>query len=122
MNIRINFQSLLYSRLLQRVTRMSSKKIVDTFNEIDSELVYIKNKLSSLSELVGDGSHGDSASAVSKLSEENRLLMKETEDLLKQISYYDLLDGQPPLALKVFAQSQVRNYSSFTIFTSRNLT
>jgi hypothetical protein len=92
---------------------MSAKKIVDVFNEIDQEMTYIKNKLDSLGELVqGGAGHSDSAAALQKLREENKVLQKETLEILKQISVFDVLEGKPPLALKVFMQSKVSSFYS----------
>ena len=83
---------------------MSAKKIVDVFNEIDTELQYVKNKLDALGEFArpGGDNQPDSVVALGKLREENKALQKQTLDILKQISVYDILEGKPPIALKVF--------------------
>ncbi len=87
---------------------MTANKIIDTFNEIDRELIYVKNKLNSLNELLGS-SKSDASSELQKLQEENKNLQRETLEIMKQIAVHDLLHGHPPLALKVFLQVSFSN-------------
>ncbi|XP_055353294.1 aminoacyl tRNA synthase complex-interacting multifunctional protein 1-like [Paramacrobiotus metropolitanus] len=95
------------------IIRMAAKKIVDTFNEIDNEMVYVKNKLDSIGSVISSGQHSDvSAGALQKLKDENKELQRQMLEIMKQIAVYDLLEGKPPLALKVFLQKEKTKSSS----------
>ena len=90
---------------IQQLLKMSGKKIVDTFNEIDNEMIYIKNKLDSLAEVVSGAQQADSSGSIlQQLKDENKDLQREMLEIMKQIAVYDILEGKPPLALKVFLQ------------------
>ncbi|OQV17703.1 Aminoacyl tRNA synthase complex-interacting multifunctional protein 1 [Hypsibius exemplaris] len=107
-----------FDPIFPKIVRMSANKIVEVFNEIDKEMIYIKNKLDSLGEFVQGAGQGDSTAALQKLRDENKSLQRETLDLLKQISVHDVLEGKPPLALKVFMQAQAEKAGASTMSKS----